>query len=91
MVGDGEISFGGAQDVSQLFNTLEGAAVTAAAGTANTNGAAAVAAPAVAAPAAAPAATTAAETTTAAATVQDTPVVAANPATDSVLSEQGKI
>ena len=30
MVGDGEISFGGGQDVSELLNTLEGAAVDAA-------------------------------------------------------------
>ena len=30
MVGDGEISFGGGQDVSELMNTLEGAAVDAA-------------------------------------------------------------
>jgi len=33
-IGDGEISFGGGQDVSDLVNTLEGAAVTAAAGAA---------------------------------------------------------
>lgn len=32
VVGDGEISFGGGQDVTELMNTLEGAAVDAAAG-----------------------------------------------------------
>lgn len=32
VVGDGEISFGGRQDVSSLMNVLEGAAVNAAAG-----------------------------------------------------------
>ncbi|KAH7342567.1 hypothetical protein BKA65DRAFT_294068 [Rhexocercosporidium sp. MPI-PUGE-AT-0058] len=48
VVGDGEISFGGKQDVSNLMNALEGAAVA--------GGAAAGAAPAQAAPAAAPAA-----------------------------------
>jgi uncharacterized membrane protein YedE/YeeE len=50
VVGDGEISFGGKQDVGALMNVLEGAAVSAAAGV--------VAAPAVAAApvAAAPAA-----------------------------------
>lgn len=47
--GDGEISFGGGQDVSNLINALEGAAVNAASGAA-TNGAAA--APAAAVPAA---------------------------------------
>ncbi|PQE12180.1 CSEP0039 effector protein [Rutstroemia sp. NJR-2017a BVV2] len=52
VVGDGEISFGGKQDVSNLMNALEGAAVTSAA-TANNNGQAA-AAPAAAAPAAQP-------------------------------------
>ncbi|KAK1776484.1 hypothetical protein QBC45DRAFT_471622, partial [Copromyces sp. CBS 386.78] len=35
VVGDGEISFGGKQDVSQLINALEGAAVNAAAGAAS--------------------------------------------------------
>ncbi|KAI0120110.1 hypothetical protein GGR51DRAFT_554146 [Nemania sp. FL0031] len=41
VVGDGEISFGGGQDVTSLLNALEGAAVTgAAANTAATNGAA---------------------------------------------------
>ena len=49
--GDGEISFGGRQDVSSLINALEGAAVSAAAGAAN-NAPAAVAAPGVAAAAA---------------------------------------
>ncbi|EMR63648.1 hypothetical protein MGN70_002122 [Eutypa lata] len=33
VVGDGEISFGGGSDVTELMNTLEGAAVDAAAGT----------------------------------------------------------
>jgi hypothetical protein len=47
VVGDGEISFGGKQDVSNLMNALEGAAVS---------GAAAANAPAAAAPAPAPAA-----------------------------------
>ncbi|KAK6072970.1 hypothetical protein SCUP234_06744 [Seiridium cupressi] len=80
VVGDGEISFGGGQDVSQLFNTLEGAAVNAATG--QSNGAAQAAAPAAAAP-------VAAEVTTAAsAPTEDTTVVAAKPATDSTLSEQ---
>lgn len=32
MVGDGEISFGGGQDVTSLMNALEGAAVNAATG-----------------------------------------------------------
>ncbi|KAI0122949.1 hypothetical protein BJ170DRAFT_599610 [Xylariales sp. AK1849] len=54
VVGDGEISFGGGQDVSQLFNTLEGAAVNAATG--KSNGAAQAAAPAAAPVAATPAA-----------------------------------
>ncbi|KAM7209153.1 hypothetical protein V8F20_000491 [Naviculisporaceae sp. PSN 640] len=56
VVGDGEISFGGRQDVSSLINALEGAAVNAAAGAAGggRESAAAAAAPAVqAAPAAA--------------------------------------
>lgn len=35
VVGDGEISFGGRNDVSQLMNVLEGAAVNAAQGVAN--------------------------------------------------------
>ncbi|KAG4437874.1 hypothetical protein IFR05_006634 [Cadophora sp. M221] len=48
VVGDGEISFGGKQDVSNLMNALEGAAVA--------GGAAAAAAPAAAAPAPAAAA-----------------------------------
>ena len=53
VVGDGEISFGGKQDVSNLMNALEGAAVSGAAA----NGqAGAAAAPAAAAPAAQPAA-----------------------------------
>ena len=34
VVGDGEISFGGRQDVTSLMNVLEGAAVSAAAGVA---------------------------------------------------------
>ncbi|ORY71863.1 uncharacterized protein BCR38DRAFT_22248 [Pseudomassariella vexata] len=46
VVGDGEISFGGNQDVTSLMNALEGAAVSAAAGS---GAAAEVAAPAVAA------------------------------------------
>jgi hypothetical protein len=41
VVGDGEISFGGKQDVSNLMNALEGAAVSGAVA----NGAAAVAQP----------------------------------------------
>ncbi|KAM7217416.1 hypothetical protein V8F06_007165 [Rhypophila decipiens] len=57
VVGDGEISFGGRQDVSSLINALEGAAVNAAAGAAREGGRESVtsaAAPAVqAAPAAA--------------------------------------
>ncbi|KAI0167305.1 hypothetical protein BJ166DRAFT_230914 [Pestalotiopsis sp. NC0098] len=94
VVGDGEISFGGGQDVSQLFNTLEGAAVNAATGQSNTNGAAQGAAANGATQAAAPAvaaeAVTAPVATTPAAVVatEETPVVAANPATDSTLSEQ---
>lgn len=89
VVGDGEISFGGGQDVSQLFNTLEGAAVNAATGQSNTAGAAQAAAPAVATSAAAPVAATpavAAEGTTSAAAVEDTTPVA----TDSTLNEQGE-
>ncbi|KAJ0160577.1 hypothetical protein CTA2_7726 [Colletotrichum tanaceti] len=46
VVGDGEISFGGKTDVSQLMNVLQGAAVNAAQGAANAP-AAAPAAPAV--------------------------------------------
>jgi hypothetical protein len=52
VVGDGEISFGGNQDVSNLMNALEGAAVSGAAA----NGQAGAAAAAAAAPAAQPAA-----------------------------------
>lgn len=81
--------------MSQLFNTLEGAAVNAATGQSNTNGAAQGAAANGATQAAAPAvaaeAVTAPVATTPAAVVatEETPVVAANPATDSTLSEQG--
>ncbi|KAJ9148367.1 hypothetical protein NKR23_g5107 [Pleurostoma richardsiae] len=50
VVGDGEISFGGGQDVSNLMNALEGAAVNAAAG-ATTNAAVAAAPAAVEVPA----------------------------------------
>ncbi|KAM3075451.1 hypothetical protein ACMFMG_007598 [Clarireedia jacksonii] len=57
VVGDGEISFGGKQDVSNLMNALEGAAVTSAA-TANNNNGQAAAAKAAAAPAAEPQAAT---------------------------------
>ena len=49
VVGDGEISFGGKQDVSNLMNALEGAAVSGAAA----NGQAGAAATTAAAPAAA--------------------------------------
>ncbi|KAI2464870.1 hypothetical protein F4781DRAFT_439247 [Annulohypoxylon bovei var. microspora] len=77
VVGDGEISFGGGQDVTNLMNALEGAAVNAATGTTNTNNAAAV--PAVTANAAStPAEDTnvvAAQSNNAAA-VADTPVAA---------------
>ncbi|TPX10447.1 uncharacterized protein E0L32_008666 [Thyridium curvatum] len=52
VVGDGEISFGGRQDVSNLMNALEGAAVNAAGQRANTNGAAAPETPAAQPPAA---------------------------------------
>ena len=41
MVGDGEISFGGGQDVSKLFNTLEGAAQSGSAAAAKSENAAA--------------------------------------------------
>ncbi|KAK0728105.1 hypothetical protein B0T26DRAFT_672695 [Lasiosphaeria miniovina] len=58
VVGDGEISFGGKQDVSALMNALEGAAVNAAAGAAAAP--ATVAAPAVPATVPAPAETPAA-------------------------------
>ncbi|KAH6648959.1 hypothetical protein BKA67DRAFT_661895 [Truncatella angustata] len=97
VVGDGEISFGGGQDVSQLFNTLEGAAVNAATGKSNTGAAQAaapaVAAPATAVPAAAPVAAASITTAPAAAVVaeestKDATAVAANPASDSTLSEQ---
>ncbi|KAI1175494.1 hypothetical protein F4777DRAFT_578989 [Nemania sp. FL0916] len=40
VVGDGEISFGGGQDVTTLLNALEGAAVTSASANGATNGAA---------------------------------------------------
>ncbi|KAI0380728.1 hypothetical protein F5Y04DRAFT_90793 [Hypomontagnella monticulosa] len=53
VVGDGEISFGGGQDVTNLMNALEGAAVNAASGTtggATENAAAAVPAAAQATP-----------------------------------------
>ncbi|KAI1104884.1 hypothetical protein F4804DRAFT_331864 [Jackrogersella minutella] len=46
VVGDGEISFGGGQDVTSLMNALEGAAVNAATGTANNNNNNAAAVPA---------------------------------------------
>lgn len=63
VVGDGEISFGGKQDVSNLMNALEGAAV--AGGAANGAGAeTAKAAPAAGPAAALPAAQPAAEATT---------------------------
>ncbi|KAK1754661.1 hypothetical protein QBC47DRAFT_447651 [Echria macrotheca] len=52
VVGDGEISFGGKQDVTSLMNALEGAAVSAAANANNAPVAAAAAPAAVAAPAA---------------------------------------
>lgn len=62
VVGDGEISFGGKQDVSTLINALEGAAVNAAAGAASNTAVAdekkpveAAAVPAAAAPTIAPA------------------------------------
>ncbi|KAL7625807.1 hypothetical protein AAE478_005030 [Parahypoxylon ruwenzoriense] len=48
VVGDGEISFGGGQDVTSLMNALEGAAVNAAAGTAGGATENAAAAPATA-------------------------------------------
>ncbi|KAG7057980.1 CSEP0039 effector protein [Colletotrichum scovillei] len=54
VVGDGEISFGGRNDVSQLMNVLEGAAVNAAQGAANAPAAAPAAPAAPATPAAAP-------------------------------------
>ncbi|KAI1406020.1 hypothetical protein F4819DRAFT_508367 [Hypoxylon fuscum] len=50
VVGDGEISFGGGQDVTNLMNALEGAAVSAASGTANNAAAAAPATQAAATP-----------------------------------------
>ncbi|OIW30019.1 hypothetical protein CONLIGDRAFT_355687 [Coniochaeta ligniaria NRRL 30616] len=56
VVGDGEISFGGRTDVSNLINALEGAAVNAAAGATAGAAAAPAAAPATEAAAAAPAA-----------------------------------
>ena len=51
-LGDGEISFGGKQDVSNLMNALEGAAVNAAVGATTTAPATTVDAPAVVVPAA---------------------------------------
>lgn len=51
VVGDGEISFGGRNDVSQLMNVLEGAAVNAAQGAANAPAAAPAAPAAPATPA----------------------------------------
>lgn len=77
-IGDGEISFGGRQDVSNLITALEGAAVNAAAGAANNaagagNAAAAAAGPAVAAASAAPV---------------PVPNNVENAATDPVLTEQ---
>ncbi|KAI0169696.1 hypothetical protein GGR52DRAFT_573751 [Hypoxylon sp. FL1284] len=67
VVGDGEISFGGGEDVSNLMNALEGAAVDAATGTTNgaaepQSGAAVPAASTPAAAAATPAETVATET-----------------------------
>ncbi|KAM7204323.1 hypothetical protein V8F33_001625 [Rhypophila sp. PSN 637] len=56
VVGDGEISFGGRQDVSSLINALEGAAVNAAAGAAREGGRESVTAAAAPAVQAAPAA-----------------------------------
>ncbi|KAI1852417.1 hypothetical protein JX266_002595 [Neoarthrinium moseri] len=91
VVGDGEISFGGGQDVSQLFNTLEGAAVNAATGQSNTGragGAGAGAGAGAAEGAAVAPATTPAQPATGAAT-QEAPVVAANAASaDPTLSQQ---
>ncbi|KAB5547306.1 hypothetical protein GE09DRAFT_1060828 [Coniochaeta sp. 2T2.1] len=74
VVGDGEISFGGRTDVSNLINALEGAAVNAAAGAQ----AGAAGGAAAAAPAAAPAAEAAAR--------PESVVAAASP--DPALSEQ---
>jgi hypothetical protein len=71
VVGDGEISFGGKQDVSNLMNALEGAAVS---------GAAAANAPAAAAPAPAPAAAAPAPATQA--QVAPAPAVALAPPVD---------
>lgn len=90
--GDGEISFGGNQDVSGLMNVLEGAAVSAANGAA-TNGAA----QGQAAGAAQPAPGTA-QTAAAAAAPATTPTTleqnqaaepAAVPATDATVSTNG--
>ncbi|OTB06165.1 hypothetical protein M426DRAFT_9980 [Hypoxylon sp. CI-4A] len=69
VVGDGEISFGGGQDVTNLMNALEGAAVSAATGTtgAATENAASVPAASVSAASVPAASTTADETTNAAA------------------------
>ncbi|KAH6845466.1 hypothetical protein B0I37DRAFT_417000 [Chaetomium sp. MPI-CAGE-AT-0009] len=80
VVGDGEISFGGRQDVSSLITALEGAAVNAAAGAANAaeganNNAAVAAASASAVPAPVPN------------TVEN---ASTNPATDPVLTEQAQ-
>ena len=66
VVGDGEISFGGKQDVSNLMNALEGAAVA--------GGAAAGAAPAQAAPAQAAPAAAAVVPATDASTIQSAPL-----------------
>ncbi|KAI1076056.1 hypothetical protein F5B20DRAFT_584619 [Whalleya microplaca] len=88
VVGDGEISFGGGQDVTNLMNALEGAAVNAAGETAggNTRGAAqgstqatAAEGAAVTAPEATPA-TAATGQSSAAAVVDDTPQASAETA-----------
>ncbi|KAI1451376.1 hypothetical protein F4805DRAFT_104543 [Annulohypoxylon moriforme] len=90
VVGDGEISFGGGQDVTNLMNALEGAAVNAATGTTN-NAAAVSAAGTNNAAAATPAAddtvvaaesnnAAAAADTPAAAEVTEAPVESATPA-----------
>ncbi|KAI1092516.1 hypothetical protein F5B19DRAFT_203623 [Rostrohypoxylon terebratum] len=78
VVGDGEISFGGGQDVTNLMNALEGAAVNAATGTANRNNAAAV--PAAGTNNAAAATTPAAEDTVVAAENNNVAAAADTPA-----------
>ncbi|KAI1772882.1 hypothetical protein F4818DRAFT_424240 [Hypoxylon cercidicola] len=87
VVGDGEISFGGGQDVTNLMNALEGAAVNAATGTTNNAAATENAAAAVPAVDNTPAEVVAAQEETPAVT---TPAETASTQVDPNLEEQAQ-